>query len=156
MPAEVDLIRVRRQGKNDTHKDFRVRRYRVQGALLWLKFHNTAYSSIIIDQARIDGLPEDGELPELRTVEFSETSHQDDKGPAPEQLNVGDVNEDEETVSGMLLPEPGVDVQGQIQTAVDQIVSEPIRNEENQIDVCTIENIHHHPVFQDTWHSRRN
>ena len=33
LPAEVDIIRVRRQGKNDTHKDFRVRRQRVEGAL---------------------------------------------------------------------------------------------------------------------------
>ena len=28
--AEVDIIRVRRQGKNDPHKDFRVRRHRVE------------------------------------------------------------------------------------------------------------------------------
>ena len=37
LPAEVDIIRVRRQGKNDTHKDFRVRRHRVEGALRFLK-----------------------------------------------------------------------------------------------------------------------
>ena len=37
LPAEVDIIRVRRQGKDDTHKDFRVRRQRVEGALQWLK-----------------------------------------------------------------------------------------------------------------------
>ena len=29
LPAEVDIIRVRREGGNDTHKDFRVRRQRV-------------------------------------------------------------------------------------------------------------------------------
>ena len=33
LPAEVDIIRVRRQARDDTHKDFRVRRYRVQEAL---------------------------------------------------------------------------------------------------------------------------
>ena len=33
LPAEVDIIRVRRQVRDDTHKDFRVRRYRVQEAL---------------------------------------------------------------------------------------------------------------------------
>ena len=46
LPAEVDIIRVRRQGRDDTHKDFRVRRYRVQEALCWLKDNNPAYSDI--------------------------------------------------------------------------------------------------------------
>ena len=46
VPAEVDIIRVRRQGRDDTHKDFRVRRYRVQEALCWLKDNNPAYSDI--------------------------------------------------------------------------------------------------------------
>ena len=41
-----DIIRVRRQGRDDTHKDFRVRRYRVQEALCWLKDNNPAYSDI--------------------------------------------------------------------------------------------------------------
>ena len=34
LPAEVDTIRVRRQGKDDSHKDFRVRRHQVEEALL--------------------------------------------------------------------------------------------------------------------------
>ena len=34
LPAEVDIIRVRRQGKDDTHKDFRVRRHRVEDTVL--------------------------------------------------------------------------------------------------------------------------
>ena len=46
LPAEVDIIRVRIQGRDDTHKDFRVRRYRVQEALCWLKDNNPAYSDI--------------------------------------------------------------------------------------------------------------
>ena len=37
LPAEVDIIRVRRQGKDDTHKDFRFRRHSVEVALRWLK-----------------------------------------------------------------------------------------------------------------------
>ena len=89
LPAEVDIIRVRRQGKDDTHKDFRVRRHRVEGALRWLKDNNPAYGDVIIDGARIENLPEDGELPNLRTVEFSETERVDDQGPAPQQLDTG-------------------------------------------------------------------
>jgi len=74
LPAEVDIIRVRRQGKDDTHKDFRVRRHRVEGALRWLKDNNPAYADIVIDETRLQNLPADGELLNLRTVEFSETA----------------------------------------------------------------------------------
>ena len=81
LPAEVDIIRVRRQGKDDTHKDFKVRRQRVEGALRWLKDNNPAYGDIVIDDSRIQNLPEDGDLPNLRTVEFSETEHSNDQGP---------------------------------------------------------------------------
>ena len=47
LPAEVDIIRVRRQGKDDTHKDFRVRGHHVEGALRWLKENNPAYTDIV-------------------------------------------------------------------------------------------------------------
>ena len=121
LPAEVDIIRVRRQGKDDTHKDFRVRRQRVEGALRWLKHNNAAYADIVIDEARLQNLPSDGELPNLRTVEFSETAqHMDDQGPAPQQLDAGESDgSDDSTVSGIILPEPGVNVQAQVEAAIN-------------------------------------
>ena len=129
LPAEVDIIRVRRQGKDDTHKDFRVRRHRVEGALRWLKDNNPAYGDVI-DGARIENLPEDGELPNLRTVEFSETERIDDQGPAPQRLDVGETDStDDSTVSGVILPEPGVNVQAQVEAAINEIVSEPKEGE---------------------------
>ena len=125
LPENVDIIRVRRQGKADTHKDFRVRRYRVETALRWLKDNNPAYSDIVIDATRIQNLPEDGKLPSLRTVEFSETEHVDDQGPAPQQLDAGKTDgSDDSTVSGIILPEPGVNVQAQVEAAVNEVVSE--------------------------------
>ena len=130
LPAEVDIIRVRRQGKDDTHKDFRVRRHRVEGALRWLKDNNPAYGDVVIDGARIENLPEDGELPNLRTVEFSETERTDDRGPAPQQLDAGDTDStDDSTVSGIILPEPGVNVQAQVEAAINEVVSEPREGE---------------------------
>ena len=130
LPAEVDIIRVRRQGKDDTHKDFRVRRYRVERALHWLKDNNPAYGDVVIDGARIENLPEDGELPNLRTVEFSETERTDDRGPAPQQLDAGDTDStDDSTVSGIILPEPGVNMQVQVEAAIDEVVSEPLEGE---------------------------
>ena len=132
LPAEVDIIRVRRQGRDDTHKDFRVRRHRVEGALRWLTDNNPAYGDIVIDGARVFNLPEDGELPNLRTVEFSETEHVNDQGPAPEQLHAGETDSsDDSTVSGIILPEPGVNVQAQVEAAVNEVVSEP-REEETE------------------------
>ena len=126
LPAEVDIIRVRRQGRDDTHKDFRVRRYRVQQALCWLKDNNPAYSDIVIDVARIHNLPEDGQLPNLRTIEFSETERVDDQGPAPQQLDAGETDgNDDSTVSGIILPEPGVNVQEQVEAAINEVVTEP-------------------------------
>ena len=75
----------RKTRKDDTHKDFRVRRHRVEEALRWLKDNNPAYGDVVIHGARIENLPEDGELPNLRTVEFSETERIDDQGPASQQ-----------------------------------------------------------------------
>ena len=126
LPAEVDIIRVRRQGRNDTHKDFRVRRHSVEQALRWLRDNNPAYGDIVIDDARIQNLPEDGELPNLRTVEFTETEHMDDQGPAPQQLDAGETDGSNDlTVSGIILPEPGVNVQAHVEAAVNEVVSEP-------------------------------
>ena len=117
---------VRRQGKDDTHKDFRVRRYRVERALRFLKDNNLAYSDIVIDGARIENLPEDGELPNLRTVEFSETEHMVDQGPAPQQLVAGETDvSNDSAVSGVILTAPGVKVQAQIEASMHQVVSEP-------------------------------
>ena len=44
-----------------------------------MKDNNPAYGDVVIDGARVQNLPEDGELPNLRTVEFSETERVDDK-----------------------------------------------------------------------------
>lgn len=127
LPAEVDTIRVRRQGKDDTHKGFRVRRHRVEGALHWLKHNNPSYADIVIDTARLQNLPADGELPNLRTVEFSETAEpMDDRGPAPQQLDAGKTDDNDDlTVSGIIPPEPGVNVQAQVEAAINEVVSEP-------------------------------
>ena len=76
---------------------------------------------------RLQNLPADGELPNLRTVEFSETAeHRDDQGPAPQQLNAGETDgSDDSTVSGVILPEPGVNVQAQVEGALNEVFSEP-------------------------------
>ena len=65
----VGVTVVRRRGKNDADKDFRVRRDRVQEALLWLRRNNRYYSNIEIDHAALNPLPDDGPLPDLQVIE---------------------------------------------------------------------------------------
>jgi hypothetical protein len=40
LPPEIEILKVRKKGRNDTSKDFRVRRHTVQNALIWLKQNN--------------------------------------------------------------------------------------------------------------------
>ena len=122
LPGEVDIIRVRRQGKDDSHKDFQV-----EGVLRWLEDNNPAYADVVIDKACLQNLPTDGELPNLRTVEFCETAEQmDDQGPALQQLDAGETDcTDDSTVSGVILPQPGVNVQAQVEAALNEVVLEP-------------------------------
>ena len=63
------MIVARRKGKNDFHKDFRVRGDRVQEALLWLRRNNRYYSNIEIDYAVLNALPDDDPLPDLQVIE---------------------------------------------------------------------------------------
>jgi len=59
----------------------------------------------------------------LRTVE---TEHVDDQGPAPQQLDAGETDSNDDlTVSGIILPEPGVNVQVHVEAAINEVVSEP-------------------------------
>ena len=89
-----------------------------------------AQETCVLDGARIQNLPEDGELPNLRTVEFSETERVDDQDRAPQQLDAGETDcTDDSTVSGVILPEPGVNVQAQVEAAVNEVVSEPSEGE---------------------------
>ena len=48
------------------------------------------------------------------------------QGPAPQQLDAGETDGSNDlTVSGIILPEPGVNVQAHVEAAVNEVVSEP-------------------------------
>lgn len=55
------LLTVRAVG-SEGYKDFRVRKKRVHEALLWLKKNNTFYTDIVINEANLSELPEDGDV----------------------------------------------------------------------------------------------
>ena len=60
LPSELDVVFVRKEGSQNSHRDFRVRRSAVQRALLWLKENNKYYHTIAIDIAALNQLPDDG------------------------------------------------------------------------------------------------
>ena len=121
LPHEVNIIKVRKQGKNHTSKEFIVRRYKVEGALRWLKTNNPAYTDIVICQERLLMLPVDGELNNIHTVEYDDNvNHQNDKGPAPQQTEVE--VDDGESYSSVLLPDKPVNIRAKIQNIVKEVV----------------------------------
>ena len=114
LPHEIKFVRVRRQGKNDSSKEFRVRRYVVQNALLWLKQNNPVYVDIEICPDRLSQLPIDDEIQNIQTVKFNDnTGHINDQGPAPEQIHPGESTDldDTTTASGILIPDQITDIQ---------------------------------------------
>ena len=64
-PDNVPLL-VRRIGADGVnHYDFRVRRDKVRAALRWLIANNKWYRGVLVDNARLEQLPEDGNLQNL-------------------------------------------------------------------------------------------
>jgi hypothetical protein len=118
---DIKILKVRKRGKNYTSKEFTVRRFKVQNALLWLKQNNPVYSDIMIGQDRLELLPIDGEMPDIETLEYSDKIiHQSDRGPVPDQIDIGEV--DGITNSSVLLPDPSINIRGKVQNVVDEIV----------------------------------
>ena len=70
LPSQLDVIVVRKEGANQSHRDFRVRRAVVLRALQWLVTHNQCYHSVgvTIDTTALDQLPQDGNISQLVSV----------------------------------------------------------------------------------------
>ena len=70
LPSELDVIVVRKEGANHSHRDFRVRRAVVHRALQWLVTHNQYYHSlgVTIDITALDQLPQNGNISQLVSV----------------------------------------------------------------------------------------
>jgi hypothetical protein len=121
LPADVTVIKVRKKGRNDTSKDFQVRRYKVQGALEWLKNNNMAYKDILISEDRLSQLPINGELQDGKVFEYEDQPPRvNDEGPAIQQV----IPEEMEVCSDstVLFPDPPVDIRQQVEDAVRSVV----------------------------------
>ena len=69
LAKDLDVLVVRKDGSESTHRDFRVRRSVVLRALEWLKSNNKYYRDIEIDTDALNQLPVDGDLSGLTAVE---------------------------------------------------------------------------------------
>ena len=78
---------------------------------------------IIISQESLNSLPEDGELPNILTVQCNDiTSGETDKGPAPDQINPGKV--DGTTHSSVLLSDPEINISEEVNKIVKDVIGE--------------------------------
>ena len=138
LPSEVKIIKVRKRGKNDTNKDFTVRKAKIVAALRFLKANTPGYEDIIISQERIDMLPDEGEV-NMETLEYDDHSQQNDEGPAPDQTTVtDDVDTSTTSVSGVPLPDITPDVRQQVQDVVTDVVGEGAQVTVNRRNIPTI------------------
>ena len=77
-PAELDVMIVRREGSENSHKDFKVRRSVIVNALQWLVHNNKYYRDVTIDENVISLLPADGDLTSIRPcIRLPATSDQE-------------------------------------------------------------------------------
>ena len=73
LPPEIEISKVRKV-ETIRQKIFRVRRHTVQNALIWLKQNHSIYSNITIIQERLEQLPLDGEMPNIQTLEYTNST----------------------------------------------------------------------------------
>ena len=76
-PATLDVIIVRREGVDQCHKDFRVRRSVVLAALQWLILNNPYYHDVTINHNTLELLPDDSNLTNLLPVYISQDESQE-------------------------------------------------------------------------------
>ncbi len=74
LPTELDIITVRKQGAENTHHDFHVRKLVVLHALQWLLNNNKYYRNINLDMHAIDLLPHDGDITDKCTEVLDDSS----------------------------------------------------------------------------------
>ena len=83
LPSELDILLVRKEESDNTHRDFRVRQSVMLRALKWLK-QNKYYHDNEINHAALSQLLADGDLTGIRTMQdtlMDEEDHKDDDNP---------------------------------------------------------------------------
>ena len=107
-PKDVSVVLVKMKGTNNTFKDVRVRRKRVQHALNWLIANNPCYKMLDINFDALAILPEDGIPDDFMSLHTTEQENENDtchydQGPC---VNDEDLVYNEQTQMTSFLPVP--------------------------------------------------
>ena len=120
LPSELDVIVVRKEGANQSHRDFRVRRAVVLRALQWLVIHNQYYHSVgvTIDTTALDQLSQDGNISQLVSVAEDTTTD----SPSPSDTAAAEDHLCEEDLPQSFVPvaAPSMTEQETVQQSVQQ------------------------------------
>ena len=83
--TDTDIVVIRKQLEQNTHRDFRVRRSVVHRALMYLKENNLFYGNIDINDDNLLMLPEDDfvEVPSIHMPDVDESVAADESSPPP-------------------------------------------------------------------------
>ena len=96
--SSLPVLVLRKQGADNTHADFRVRRAKVLSALQWLQSNNPCYKDITIDYMSLQLLPEDGIPSNLLSI---------DEPDEPDEPHIGNfLAEESDHDSHSFLPLP--------------------------------------------------
>ena len=130
LPSDLDVIIIRKEGANQTHRDFQVRRGVVHRALQWLVTHNQYYRAlgITIDITSLEQLPQHRSISHLLSV-TNDCSSPDNpatmaEAPAsdtPTTSAVAAVEDDDHLPQSFVpVPAPSMTEQEAVQQSVEQ------------------------------------
>ncbi len=83
---------VRKEGSQNSHRDFKVRKVVVLRALQWLRSNNKYYRHIELNQVALDQLPENGDLTSHCGVSVEDTcDDEEEQTPTKDGMDPCDV-----------------------------------------------------------------
>ena len=113
VPQDLPVIVFTINGKNNQSRDFQVRRQKVEAALHWLVRNNPLYRNVRIDPQRIQALPLDGNLSQVRKIDFTSDM----------EVPIGDHDKHQNSNNHLTENEAAVDIdRGPVSVETDEIV----------------------------------
>ena len=97
-PKEIALIVVKVKGRNNTFKDVKVRKEKVQNALQWLIENNPHYAGVDMNLEALNSLPENGVPADILTVDTDPTVFSDENAKPDSSSGPCSLNPDEDVV----------------------------------------------------------
>lgn len=98
LPKNCGVVVMRKHGLSETFKDFRVRRHRVEKALLFLINNNPFFKGINMSRECLNLLPEDGQL-DIQLIGNSEKTEPEEYNSVSNEGVDQDANDKEEEIS---------------------------------------------------------